>query len=122
MTALIVLGVVVGYMVPCFIGPGRDDIRSAARDLVPAGARVTQESEKTGSSLIVGPYQATVRFKGGATNSDQLLSEIRDLARAQGWKETEPGAFSGADMAYFRGGVIANVAVLSTLVEGSIRA
>ena len=56
----LLLGAMVGYFADWWLGPSHGDIRSAARSLVPDGAKVISEGENTGHHLIVGKYFALV--------------------------------------------------------------
>ncbi len=107
------VGLGLGLLVAHLLRPGEEDIRSAARSLVPPGAEIVNDTEVTGSPLIVGGYSVSVNFQGGAQGDDQLLAAVEQTAAEGAWNESAREQAPGATtITYGRDGVTAVVQVL----------
>ena len=112
----LLLGAMVGYFADWLLGPSHGDIRSAARSLVPDGAKVVSEGENSGHHLIVGKYFALVYFNGGGPDETSVAEAVQELARSNGWRETDTPTFSFATVSFERDGIEAS---LSTKENGN---
>jgi len=101
----LLLGAMVGYFADWLLGPSHGDIRSAARSLVPDGAKVVREGENSGHHLIVGKYFALVYFNGGGPDETSVAEAVQEVARSQGWRETDKPTSTFATVSFERGGI-----------------
>src|SRR5918996_2583247 len=101
----LLLGAMVGYFADWWLGPSHGDIRSAARSLVPDGAKVISEGENTGHHLIVGKYFALVFFNGGGPDETSVAEAVQEVARSRGWRETDTPTSTFATVSFERGGI-----------------
>jgi hypothetical protein len=119
-----IVGAVIGFLVPTWLGPSHRDMWEAAADLVPARAAVTNETENTGSGLIVGSYFAVVEFEAPGTTASQLLDDAVANAEQLGWSTSdEPTSFGAATISMAtRGGLKAEIrAVAPDSLVGSVQ-
>ena len=108
-----VVGLGLGLLVAHILRPSEEDIRSAARSLVPPGAEIVNDTEVTGSPLIVGGYSQSVEFQGGAQGDDQFLAAVERTAADGSWTESAREQAPGATTITFEhDGVMAVVQVL----------
>lgn len=107
-----IAGLVAGLVVAFVLRPSNEDVRSAARSLVPPGAEVVRDIGDTGLPLGGDSYSVSVEYERGAANENELLVSVEQLAARGSWKETAREQAPGATMiTYRRDGVIAFVDV-----------
>ncbi|MGH2808454.1 MAG: hypothetical protein ACRDKT_14400 [Actinomycetota bacterium] len=119
-----IVGAVIGFLVPTWLGPSQRDMQEAAAELVPESAAVTNETENTGSILIVGSYFAVVEFEAPGTTASQLFDDAIGNAEQLGWSiSDEPTSFGAATISMAaRDGLEAEIrAVASDTPVGSVQ-
>jgi hypothetical protein len=84
----------------------------AARGLLPTSAEIASETEGGCAELAAYPDCVLISFRRRSSQAG-TLREVRELAAAQGWRNTGEGWLlpSGAMLVYEREGLRANVSV-----------
>lgn len=107
-----IAGLVAGLIGAFMLRQSNEDVRSAARSLVPPGAEVVRDIGDSGLPLGGDSYSVSVEYEGGAANEADLLMSVEQLAAGGSWEETAREQAPGATMiTYRRDGVIAFVDV-----------
>jgi hypothetical protein len=101
------------------IPPSRDELRQAARALVPPSATTTDLGENTGSELVSGQYFASADFAANAPTSEELNSSAIEHAVQMGWEiiRVDEGPYA-RETWLRRGMLIAELFVPDERVEG----
>lgn len=85
MFLLLIGGSLVGFLVGERSYPFHDDMRDAARALVPDGAHSVTVSENDGWELLVGRYEAYATYEGGGRDRTHHFEVVTVQASELGW-------------------------------------
>ena len=104
-----VAGMVAGVLVARVLMPGREEMRLAAYQFVPAGASHVKESQNTGHPLIVGSYSVHLEFESPLP------------ARPPGtWRLAQESRYRGGTKLSYAKGVL-SASVISLVPSGDKR-